>query len=75
MKLLAASDDQAAKHRLKIIPAVPFIDVKILMSPNKSIGIMAYPKVLIMLYSGISSIWDMKLNKKNSKRFPNTNIA
>lgn len=48
-KLLAASDDHPEIPKLKIMPAVPFMEVKIPKKPRINIGSKAYPKVLIIL--------------------------
>jgi len=53
MKLPAANDDQKAVPRATIIPIPPFKEKNIPTTPRPSIGRRPYPRVLIILYSGI----------------------
>ena len=58
MKLLAANEAHPETAKLNSIPPVPFRLVKIPHKPSKSIGIKAYPTVLIMLYKGMISTYN-----------------
>ncbi len=49
IKLLAAKEDQHEITKQSIIPTAPFIEVKILKNPNRSMGISEYPTVLMIL--------------------------
>lgn len=53
--LPAAREAQNAIERLIKIPRAPFNVKNIPKNPNNNIGNNAYPKVLITLYSGITS--------------------
>lgn len=73
--MLAAKEDQLEIAKHIIIPAGPFMELKILKTPSNSIGIREYPTVLIILYKGMIYSWDIKLKSKKSKIFPSTNKA
>lgn len=49
IKLLAAKEDQHEIVKQRIIPAGPFMEVKILKNPNRSMGMREYPTVLMIL--------------------------